>query len=63
MRAGRKKFFIRTFGCQMNKNDARIIAALLEQKDYVETGSPDKADILIVNTCSVRAHAEQRALG
>ncbi len=63
MKAGGKKFFVRTFGCQMNKNDARIIAALLEQKDYVETGSPDNADIFIVNTCSVRAHAEQRALG
>ncbi len=63
MKTDRENFYIRTFGCQMNKNDGRIIAALLEQKGFVETASPDKADIFIVNTCSVRAHAEQRALG
>lgn len=57
------KFYLKTFGCQMNKNDAAIVAALLREKGYIETPDPDAADVFIVNTCSVRAHAEQRALG
>jgi tRNA-2-methylthio-N6-dimethylallyladenosine synthase len=57
------EFYIKTFGCQMNKNDGAIITALLEEKGYTETLDPDSADIFIVNTCSVRAHAEQRAMG
>jgi len=57
------KFYLKTFGCQMNKNDAAIIAALLQEKGYIETLDHDAADIFIVNTCSVRAHAEQRAFG
>jgi tRNA-2-methylthio-N6-dimethylallyladenosine synthase len=58
-----KKFFIKTFGCQMNKNDSSIIAKLLEDAGYQLTEDLHSADIFIVNTCSVRAHAEQRALG
>lgn len=57
------RFFIKTFGCQMNKNDAGIIAALLQGKGYEPTLDPDDASVFIVNTCSVREHAEQRALG
>lgn len=56
-------FYIRTFGCQMNKNDSTIIAEMLRQSGYSEVLDHKQADVFIVNTCSVRQHAEQRALG
>ncbi|MCK4453699.1 tRNA (N6-isopentenyl adenosine(37)-C2)-methylthiotransferase MiaB, partial [candidate division WOR-3 bacterium] len=58
-----KKFFIKTFGCQMNKNDSSIIAQILQNNGYGCAQDPKNADIFIINTCSVREHAEQRALG
>ena len=62
-RSAPKKFYIRTFGCQMNKNDSSIITDILENNNYRSVEDPGCADIYIVNTCSVREHAEQRALG
>jgi len=56
-------FFIQTFGCQMNENDSALIASLLEQQGYQRVDSAEQADIIIVNTCSVRESAENRALG
>ncbi|NQT23721.1 tRNA (N6-isopentenyl adenosine(37)-C2)-methylthiotransferase MiaB [candidate division KSB1 bacterium] len=56
-------FFIETYGCQMNKYDSELIAGLLECHGHMQTTNPDQADTIIVNTCSVRDHAEQRALG
>lgn len=58
-----KKFYIKTFGCQMNKKDSSIVAKLLCDSGYTATQDPQVADIYIINTCSVREHAEQRALG
>jgi len=58
-----KKFFIKTFGCQMNKNDSSIITQILHDSSYKWTQDLHRADIFIVNTCAVRSHAEQRALG
>lgn len=58
-----RQFFIKTFGCQMNKKDSDVIAAILTQSGYVQVFDEDTADVLIINTCSVREHAEQRALG
>jgi len=58
-----KKFYIKTFGCQMNKNDSSIIAQILQDNGYGYARDPQNADIFIINTCSVREHAEQRALG
>ena len=58
-----KKFiFLRTFGCQMNKRDSEIVRGMLEEKGYAFTENEDKADIILFNTCSVREHAEHRAL-
>lgn len=59
----KRKFNIWTSGCQMNEHDTEIMRALLEQEGYVWTPDPDEADIVILNTCSVRRSAEQRALG
>jgi tRNA-2-methylthio-N6-dimethylallyladenosine synthase len=56
-------FFIETYGCQMNKYDSELVAGLLECHGHTQTMEPDQADTIIVNTCSVREHAEQRALG
>jgi tRNA-2-methylthio-N6-dimethylallyladenosine synthase len=56
------KFFIQTFGCQMNKNDSELIAASLADRGYVPADDVTSADIAVFNTCSVRKHAESRAL-
>jgi tRNA-2-methylthio-N6-dimethylallyladenosine synthase len=58
-----RKVYIRTFGCQMNKNDSDIIAKLLQSEGFAIVQDRAAADIFIVNTCSVRSHAERRALG
>jgi tRNA-2-methylthio-N6-dimethylallyladenosine synthase len=58
-----RKFYVKTFGCQMNKNDSSIITEILENNNYRPVEDPGHADIYIINTCSVREHAEQRALG
>ncbi|MBD3242317.1 MAG: tRNA (N6-isopentenyl adenosine(37)-C2)-methylthiotransferase MiaB [Chitinivibrionales bacterium] len=50
-----------TFGCQMNVADSEMLADLLAQEGYRLLDSPDEADLVVVNTCSVRAHAEDRA--
>jgi tRNA-2-methylthio-N6-dimethylallyladenosine synthase len=57
------KFFIKTFGCQMNKSDSSIMSLILEQNGCIIVDEPDDADVIIVNTCSVRSHAEARSLG
>ena len=54
--------YIRTFGCQMNTRDSEIVKGMLEEHGYKHTEDPKKADVIIFNTCSVREHAEQRAL-
>ncbi|MCM8777254.1 MAG: tRNA (N6-isopentenyl adenosine(37)-C2)-methylthiotransferase MiaB [Candidatus Omnitrophica bacterium] len=57
-----KKVYIKTYGCQMNFYDSRKIKALLVKNGYEIVGCPEKSDIIVVNTCSVRKHAEDRAL-
>ncbi len=58
-----KKVFIKTYGCQMNVRDSEAVAALLEQRGYVIVESEEEADAILLNTCSVRDLAEQKALG
>jgi len=57
---GHKRVFLETFGCQMNDNDSERILALLSTIDYERTGTPEDADLIILNTCSVRDKAEQK---
>ncbi|MCL1817212.1 MAG: tRNA (N6-isopentenyl adenosine(37)-C2)-methylthiotransferase MiaB [Clostridiales bacterium] len=57
------KFFIQTFGCQMNESDSGQMAALLNKAGYIKTDLLEEADIILVNTCCVRQNAENRALG
>jgi len=57
------RFFVRTFGCQMNKHDSERITGLLINKGYEKVDNPEKAEIVIFNTCCVRQHAEERLFG
>lgn len=54
-----KKLFIESYGCQMNMNDSEIVAAILETQGYNTTTKLDDADLVLVNTCSIREKAEQ----
>jgi tRNA-2-methylthio-N6-dimethylallyladenosine synthase len=57
----RVRYYIWTFGCQMNKADSAKLAAGLDHLGYEPAATPADADLLVVNTCAVREHAEQRA--
>ncbi|HDM90841.1 MAG TPA: tRNA (N6-isopentenyl adenosine(37)-C2)-methylthiotransferase MiaB [candidate division WOR-3 bacterium] len=54
------KFFVRTFGCQMNVYDSELISELLLKEGLKESPSPEEADVILVNTCTVRQKAEER---
>jgi len=55
-----RKLYIETYGCQMNVVDSEVVAAILQQHNYQVTESLDEADLVLVNTCSIRDNAEQR---
>jgi len=55
--------YIETYGCQMNVADSELMLGVLRREGYVRTDDPAAADVLLVNTCAVRDHAEQRVLG
>ncbi len=57
-----KKVYIRTFGCQMNDRDSEALLGLFLRDGYRQENSEKDADVILVNTCSVRDHAENRAL-
>ena len=56
-------FFIETYGCQMNAADAQLMAGILLREGFARAPSADEAQVVIVNTCAVRDHAEQRVIG
>ncbi|MCF7797388.1 MAG: tRNA (N6-isopentenyl adenosine(37)-C2)-methylthiotransferase MiaB [Lentisphaeria bacterium] len=55
-----KKYFIETYGCQMNVYDSELVAGILEKEAYQRADSVEVADIIFLNTCSVREHAEDK---
>ena len=55
-----KSLYIKTFGCQMNERDSEIIEQLLAQEGYSPTSAPEGADLILINTCSIREKAEQK---
>jgi len=57
------KYFIITFGCQMNKSDSERIASFLEKLNYKEASNENEADLIVVNMCSVRQSAVDRVYG
>ena len=58
-----KKFFIRTYGCQMNELDSQLMTGLLEKRGLIQTKQEQDADIIIFNTCSIRDLAERKVMG
>ncbi len=60
---GAKKLYVETYGCQMNVGDSEIIIAVMNAAGYGYTEKIEEADVIIVNTCSVRDNAEQRIWG
>ena len=57
------KFFIKTYGCQMNERDSEQVAHSLVARGYERVGHESNADVVLLNTCSVRDMADQKALG
>lgn len=55
-----KKFYIETYGCQMNVADSEVVAAIMQTTDAQLTDRWDQADIILLNTCSIRDNAEQK---
>jgi tRNA-2-methylthio-N6-dimethylallyladenosine synthase len=60
MEPDRRTVFVETWGCQMNELDSRRFVGLMAREGYLEAASPDEADLVILNTCSVRDRAEQK---
>jgi tRNA-2-methylthio-N6-dimethylallyladenosine synthase len=62
-RPERPTVYIETYGCQMNASDSEIMLGALAARGYSPVDAPDGADVILVNTCAIREHAEQRVLG
>ncbi len=63
MTAPRGTVYVETYGCQMNVSDSELILGTLTADGYTEVGTPECADVILLNTCAIRDHAEQRVLG
>ena len=57
------RYHVLTFGCQMNDNDSEKLAGMLVEMGYAEADAPEDADLVVVNTCSVREHADGKFFG
>ncbi len=58
-----KKYYLKTYGCQMNIRDSETIKAMLENMNYIETDNYLEADLLILNTCAVRENVHNKVFG
>lgn len=58
-----KKYFLKTYGCQMNEHDSEIYKAILEEMEYVKTDDYEDADLIILNTCAIRENAHNKTFG
>src|SRR5690606_27302677 len=59
--AAAPKYLLATYGCQMNEYDSNLVGAMLEKRGMSITENPDEADLFVVNTCSIRGGAEDKA--
>ncbi|MCC7454270.1 MAG: tRNA (N6-isopentenyl adenosine(37)-C2)-methylthiotransferase MiaB [Crocinitomix sp.] len=55
-----KKLYLESYGCQMNFSDSEIVASILSEQGYTTTKNSSDADVILMNTCSIRENAEQR---
>ena len=60
--AGRR-LFVETYGCQMNVSDTETVVSIMQRAGYVYTERIGEADVILINTCSIRDNAEQRIWG
>ena len=58
-----KKLFVETYGCQMNVGDSEIVVSIMQSEGWRYTDDPREADVILINTCSIRDNAEQRIWG
>lgn len=58
-----KRLFVETYGCQMNAGDSEIVVSIMQSEGYIYTENIAEADIILINTCSIRDNAEQRIWG
>ena len=58
-----KKYYIKTYGCQMNVHDSENIKALLEEMSFIETDKMEDADLILLNTCAIRENAHNKVFG
>lgn len=58
-----KKYFVKTYGCQMNEHDSEMICAILEDMSYSKAESYEDADLIILNTCAIRENAHNKTFG
>ena len=63
METSRPTVYIETYGCQMNVSDSELMLGKLAASGYTPVDVPDGADVILVNTCAIRDHAEQRVIG
>lgn len=61
--ANSPKVFMETYGCQMNVSDSEVVVSILKQNGYLYTDKMEEADLILINTCSIRENAEQRVRG
>ncbi len=57
------RVYLETYGCQMNVADSQLIGSILSRAGFAQTESAEEADVILLNTCAIREHAEQRVLG
>ena len=58
-----KKYFLRTYGCQMNVHDSEAIKNYLEALGFISTSQVEKADVIVLNTCAIRENAKDKVTG
>ena len=59
----KRRVYLETYGCQMNINDSELMEGLLSERGFLRVENPDGADVILINTCAIREHAEQRVRG
>ncbi len=58
-----KKFYLKTYGCQMNVHDSEVLKAMLEDMSFTESDTMEEADIILLNTCAIRENAHNKMFG
>lgn len=58
--SGSKKLYVESYGCAMNFSDSEVVASIMAKGGYATTRNLDEADVILINTCSIRENAETR---